>query len=192
MSASIAEILTIGDEVLRGEIVDSNKAYLSDRLLQLDIECHYQTSVRDDPADMADAFVRAVGRCGVVLVSGGLGPTRDDLTAQVLARFGLAAERAVEAGAYLPRQFADTKLIRVPDVHPVIERISSRYNLDDAEQDAIWNAWAVEPGENLYAVINSLTRAGNDRGLGIEAREKLQELGGRIMSLASKGQQWID
>ena len=85
MSASIAEILTIGDEVLRGEIVDSNKAYLSDRLLQLDIECHYQTSVRDDPADMADAFVRAVGRCGVVLVSGGLGPTRDDLTAKVLA-----------------------------------------------------------------------------------------------------------
>jgi nicotinamide-nucleotide amidase len=85
MSASIAEILTIGDEVLRGEIVDSNKAYLSDRLLQLDIECHYQTSVRDDVADMTDAFLRAVGRSGVVLVSGGLGPTRDDLTAKVLA-----------------------------------------------------------------------------------------------------------
>ena len=85
MSTSIAEILTIGDELLRGEIVDSNKAFLSDRLLSLDIECHYQSSVRDDPADMTDAFRRAVGRCGVVLVSGGLGPTRDDLTAQVLA-----------------------------------------------------------------------------------------------------------
>ena len=82
---SIAEILTIGDEILRGEIIDSNKAFLSDRLLGLDIECHYQTSVRDDPSHMTEAFVRAVGRCGVVLVSGGLGPTRDDLTAQVLA-----------------------------------------------------------------------------------------------------------
>lgn len=85
MSASVAEVLTIGDELLRGEIVDSNKAFLSERLLGLDIECHYQTSVRDDPADMIDCFRRAVTRSGIVLVSGGLGPTRDDLTAKVLA-----------------------------------------------------------------------------------------------------------
>ena len=80
-----AEILTIGDELLRGEIVDSNKSYLSDRLLGLDIETHFHTSVRDDPEDMRDAFERAMGRCDVVLVSGGLGPTRDDLTTEVLA-----------------------------------------------------------------------------------------------------------
>ena len=81
-----AEIITIGDEVLRGEIVDSNKAFLSDRLLDLGIECRYHTSVRDLAEDMSDAFVRAISRCDVVLVSGGLGPTRDDLTAAVLAR----------------------------------------------------------------------------------------------------------
>ena len=80
-----AEILTIGDELLRGEIIDSNKALLSERLLSLDVECHYQSSVRDDPADMRDAFLRAVSRSDVVLVSGGLGPTRDDLTSEVLA-----------------------------------------------------------------------------------------------------------
>jgi nicotinamide-nucleotide amidase len=86
-----AEILTIGDEVLRGEIVDSNKALLSDRLLSLDVETRFQTSVGDDPEDMTDAFRRAASRADVVLVSGGLGPTRDDLTADVLARsFGLA------------------------------------------------------------------------------------------------------
>jgi nicotinamide-nucleotide amidase len=82
----IVEIITIGDELLRGEIVDSNKAFLSDRLLDLGIECHYHTSVRDTAEDMSDAFLRAVSRCDVVLVSGGLGPTRDDLTAAVLAR----------------------------------------------------------------------------------------------------------
>jgi len=81
-----AEVLTIGDELLRGEIVDSNKAFLSDRLLSLDVETHYHASVRDVPADMIDAFRRAAARSDVVLVSGGLGPTRDDLTAESLAQ----------------------------------------------------------------------------------------------------------
>jgi len=80
-----AEILTIGDEILRGEIVDSNKAFLSERLLDHDIDCRFQTSVKDVPEDMADAFRRGVSRSDVLLVSGGLGPTRDDLTVEVLA-----------------------------------------------------------------------------------------------------------
>ena len=80
-----AEILTIGDELLRGEIVDSNKAFLCRQLLDYDVECRFQTSVRDDPKDIADAFRRAVSRCELVLVSGGLGPTRDDITIEVLA-----------------------------------------------------------------------------------------------------------
>jgi len=85
-----AEILTIGDELLRGEIVDTNKSFLADRLLGLDIETHFQTSVRDDPPAMIDAFRRAASRSDIALVSGGLGPTRDDLTAAVLAEaFGL-------------------------------------------------------------------------------------------------------
>jgi nicotinamide-nucleotide amidase len=81
-----AEILTIGDELLRGEIVDTNKALLADRLLALDVETRFQTSVGDDPEEMTDAFRRAAGRADLVLVSGGLGPTRDDLTAEVLAK----------------------------------------------------------------------------------------------------------
>jgi nicotinamide-nucleotide amidase len=80
-----AEVLTIGDELLRGEIVDSNKAFLSERLLAQGVETRFQASVRDDPADMADALRRAAARSDVVLVSGGLGPTRDDLTVEVLA-----------------------------------------------------------------------------------------------------------
>jgi len=80
-----AEVLTIGDELLRGEIVDTNKSYLSEQLLNLDIETRHHTSVLDDPDDMTDAFRRAARRSDVVLVSGGLGPTRDDLTAEVIA-----------------------------------------------------------------------------------------------------------
>jgi nicotinamide-nucleotide amidase len=81
-----AEILTIGDELLRGEIVDTNKSFLSERLLRFDVETRFHSSVCDDPDDMADAFRRAAGRADVVLVSGGLGPTRDDITLEVLAR----------------------------------------------------------------------------------------------------------
>ncbi len=80
-----AEIITIGDELLRGEIVDSNKSLLSERLLGLDIETRFHTSVRDAPEDMVDAFRRAAERSDVVLVSGGLGPTRDDLTSEAIA-----------------------------------------------------------------------------------------------------------
>jgi nicotinamide-nucleotide amidase len=80
-----AEIITIGDELLRGEIVDSNKARIAERLLLLDLDCRHQVSVLDDPADMQDAFRRAAKRSDFVLVSGGLGPTRDDLTTEVLA-----------------------------------------------------------------------------------------------------------
>lgn len=81
-----AEVITIGDELLRGEIVDSNKARIADRLLLLDVECRHQVSVMDDPADMEDAFSRAARRSDLVLVSGGLGPTRDDLTTEVMAK----------------------------------------------------------------------------------------------------------
>jgi nicotinamide-nucleotide amidase len=80
-----AEIITVGDELLRGEIVDSNKARIAERLLMLDLDCRYQVSVLDDREDMRDAFLRAAERSDIVLVSGGLGPTRDDLTTEVLA-----------------------------------------------------------------------------------------------------------
>jgi nicotinamide-nucleotide amidase len=79
-------VLTIGDELLRGEIVDSNKSFLADRLLLQEVETRFQSSVCDDPADMTDAFLRARSRAEIVLVSGGLGPTRDDLTIEVLAK----------------------------------------------------------------------------------------------------------
>jgi len=80
-----AEILTIGDELLRGEIVDTNTPFLAQRLLALDVEPRFHATIADDRADIADAFRRAVARADVVLVSGGLGPTRDDLTIEVLA-----------------------------------------------------------------------------------------------------------
>lgn len=81
----IVEVLTIGDELLRGEIVDSNKSHLSERLREFDMHVRFHASVRDDPHDIQDALERAGRRSDAVLISGGLGPTRDDITIEVLA-----------------------------------------------------------------------------------------------------------
>ncbi len=79
-------VVTIGDELLRGEIVDSNKSHLSQRMLALDLESARHVSVPDDPAAIEEVLRDAARRARVVLVSGGLGPTRDDITTEVAAR----------------------------------------------------------------------------------------------------------
>ncbi len=81
----LAEILTIGDELCRGEIVDTNSSWLAEQLWDLDVTVAWMTSCRDEPADMRRALGDAVGRSELVLVSGGLGPTEDDLTVDVVA-----------------------------------------------------------------------------------------------------------
>jgi nicotinamide-nucleotide amidase len=86
VSRDDAWVVTVGDELLRGEIVDSNKSFLSERLLGLDLEVRRQVTVPDEAGLMAEAFREAAERARVVLVSGGLGPTRDDITTEVVAR----------------------------------------------------------------------------------------------------------
>jgi nicotinamide-nucleotide amidase len=91
-------VLTIGDELLRGEIVDSNKSHLSQRMLALELETTRHLSVPDDPSAMEEVLREAAARARVVLVSGGLGPTRDDLTTEIAARtFGRKLVRDAES-----------------------------------------------------------------------------------------------
>src|SRR5262245_15229347 len=81
-----AEILTIGDELCRGEIVDTNSSHLAARLWDIGITTRWMTSCNDDAADIAAALSAAVGRADLVVCSGGLGPTEDDLTVDVAAQ----------------------------------------------------------------------------------------------------------
>ncbi|HWU87779.1 MAG TPA: competence/damage-inducible protein A, partial [Kofleriaceae bacterium] len=83
-----AEILTIGDELCRGEIIDTNSSYLAARLWDLDITTRWMTSCNDHEADIVTALSQAVSRSDLVVCSGGLGPTEDDLTVDVVARLG--------------------------------------------------------------------------------------------------------
>jgi len=78
-------ILSVGDELITGKTVDTNSAWLAGKMIELGIEPLAHGTVGDDAPEIADAITRAAGRAGVVLVTGGLGPTQDDLTRQGLA-----------------------------------------------------------------------------------------------------------
>src|SRR3954454_13698103 len=102
-----AEILTIGDELCRGEIVDTNSSYLAQRLWDLDITTRWMTSCCDDENDITTALGTAVRRADLIVCSGGLGPTEDDLTVDVVAK--LARSEAVvddEARDRMAKRFA--------------------------------------------------------------------------------------
>jgi nicotinamide-nucleotide amidase len=95
------EIIAIGSELLLGGRLDTNSLFLTEQLASRGVEVRFKSVVGDDPADMAQAIRTACGRAGVVVLTGGLGPTQDDLTREAVARVtGRALRRravAVEA-----------------------------------------------------------------------------------------------
>ncbi len=82
-----AEILCVGTELLLGDIVNTNAAYLSQRLAELGIAVYHHTVVGDNPERLRRALSEASERSDLIIMSGGLGPTCDDLTKEVTARF---------------------------------------------------------------------------------------------------------
>ena len=81
----VAEILCVGTELLLGDIVNTNAAHLSRELAGLGISVYHQTVVGDNPQRLKEAFSLALSRADVVVVTGGLGPTCDDLTRETAA-----------------------------------------------------------------------------------------------------------
>jgi len=80
-----AEILAIGDEITSGQRLDTNSPWLSRRLAELGIRTLYHTTVGDELDAGVDVFRQAIGRADIVIATGGLGPTADDLTRDMLA-----------------------------------------------------------------------------------------------------------
>ena len=82
-----AEIITIGDEVLIGQVVDTNSAWMAERLNEAGIELYQITSVHDSREHIIAALDEAFSRVDIVLTTGGLGPTKDDITKHVLCEY---------------------------------------------------------------------------------------------------------
>ncbi len=81
------EILTVGDELLIGQIINTNQAYIAERLNEAGIDVAFMTTVGDDPSAIQAAFRQAWDRSDVVIVTGGLGPTHDDITKDAICNF---------------------------------------------------------------------------------------------------------
>jgi nicotinamide-nucleotide amidase len=82
-----AEILAVGTEILLGDIVNTNSHYISKRLADLGISVYYQTVVGDNEERLYDAYKLAFERADIVIATGGLGPTKDDLTKEIGAKY---------------------------------------------------------------------------------------------------------
>ena len=82
-----AEIITIGDELLIGQVVDTNSAWMAERLNEAGIELYQITSVHDDREHILKALDDAFSRADIVLTTGGLGPTKDDITKHVMCEY---------------------------------------------------------------------------------------------------------
>ena len=101
-----AEVISIGDEIVSGQLLDTNSQWLSTRLADLGIRVLYHTTVGDDLQAQADVFRQAIARADVIICTGGLGPTADDLTRQALAEAtGRPLQMREEAMEHIRRLF---------------------------------------------------------------------------------------
>lgn len=105
-----AEIITIGDEILIGQTIDSNSAYMGKELNKIGVAINRITSVSDSREEIITALIEAQSRVDFVLITGGLGPTRDDITKIALT------------------EFFNTELIEYPEIKDFIVNFFSKRN----------------------------------------------------------------
>ena len=102
-----AEIISIGTELLLGEITDTNASYLASQLPPLGIDLYWISQVDDNQARLIEVLKRAWQRSGLILTTGGLGPTEDDLTREAIAEMlGEKLEIAPSLESGLRERFA--------------------------------------------------------------------------------------
>ena len=112
-----AEIITIGDEILIGQIIGTNSAYIAQELNKIGVSVYQITSVQDDKIHILEAFQAAEKNVDIVVITGGLGPTKDDITKTTLAQYfedTLVYDEAVLKNIkYLWKSFVKQPLLQV-------------------------------------------------------------------------------
>lgn len=82
-----AEIITIGDELLIGQVIDTNSAWIAEQLNLYGVEIYQITSVHDEQKQILEALLKAEQSADIIILTGGLGPTKDDITKNVLCKY---------------------------------------------------------------------------------------------------------
>ncbi|CAM2869949.1 competence/damage-inducible protein A [Hathewaya histolytica] len=107
-----AEILCVGTEILLGDILNTNAQYLSKRLAEIGIDVYHETVVGDNPKRLEEAYKIAFNRADIVISTGGLGPTKDDLTKEIGSKFfNKALVLHEESMKKLEEHFSKTKRV---------------------------------------------------------------------------------
>jgi len=106
-----AEIITIGDEILIGQIVDTNSQFIGQQLNKIGVSVYQITSIQDDEQHILNALKEAQERVDIVIITGGLGPTKDDITKKTIAKY-----------------FNDHQLIEYPEVITQIKEMFLKVN----------------------------------------------------------------
>lgn len=81
-----AEIICVGTELLMGQVVNTNASYIAEHLCEVGIAVNYSSVVGDNPERLSECVEKALSRCDIIITTGGLGPTDDDLTKEIVAR----------------------------------------------------------------------------------------------------------
>ncbi len=103
-----AEIITIGDELLMGQTIDTNSAWIGQQFLELGISIAKKTAVSDQDTEILSALAAAQQQSTIVIITGGLGPTKDDITKKTLCTyFNCGLKQDPEVVAHLERMFAE-------------------------------------------------------------------------------------
>lgn len=140
-----AEMIAVGTELLLGQIVNTNAQYLSQQLALLGIDVYYQTVVGDNPKRVREVIQTAGARADVVLLTGGLGPTMDDLTKDVLAEM-LGRKLVIHEPSMrkIEKLFADSQTHQVESNRRQANWIEGSDPLENEAGLAVGNALIVE------------------------------------------------
>ncbi len=110
------ELLSVGTEILLGNIVNTNAAYLSERCAALGLSCYHQSVVGDNEERLEETLQTALSRSDIVILSGGLGPTKDDLTKEVAAHvFGRELHEDVHVKESISAYFQKMKHAQITE-----------------------------------------------------------------------------
>jgi nicotinamide-nucleotide amidase len=138
----LAEIITIGDEILIGQIVDTNSAFIAQKLNTIGIQVKQISSVSDDSQHILNALAEAHQRADVILITGGLGPTKDDITKKTLAEyFGVGLTENKDALQNVERIFK-----RLRGVSEPLLEVNRQQALVPENCEVILNANGTAPG----------------------------------------------
>ena len=107
-----AEIITIGDEILIGQIVDTNSQWIGKELNKIGVSVYQISSIQDEERHILNAFKEAESRADIVIITGGLGPTKDDITKKTIAKY-----------------FNNQEIIEYPEVIDHIKSMFKKYNI---------------------------------------------------------------